>query len=117
LPYQFELGETQFVNTDNRIFVANMIAQTLGGVRPLFYNHLARCMDSVAKFVIDCNNVGEHKSRIIAPLFGSALSGGDWNFVEKLIEDCWLRKDISVTIYYLKGQEPDSVLRSLTPAL
>jgi len=100
-----QLGQTQIVEVcnDPLIFVANMVAQTLGGSRPLFYNHLSRCMDEVAKFVLT-----QDKLQIIAPMFGSNLAGGDWNIIEKLIEDCWLRKNISVTICYLSGTLPDN---------
>jgi len=113
----FSLGETQIVevqeaigtrlhvmgehevptNPQPSIHVCNMIAQTLGGVRPLFYNHLARCLDTVAKFAL------KHNSRIVCPAFGAGLAGGSWIIIEKLIEDCWLRKGLSVTIYYLPG--------------
>jgi len=106
-PY-FGLGETQFVNIDDKIFVANMVAQTLGGVRPLFYNHLSRCMDAVAKFVKERSEAREHPARIIAPMFGSALAGGNWNIIENLICDSWLRQNIPVTIYYLPGTLPDN---------
>jgi len=111
----FGLGETQFVLVQEGfsvpIYVCNMCAQTLGGRRPLFYNHLVACMEQVAEFAL------LHESpRIVCPLFGSALAGGNWNFIEELIQDCWLGKNIPVTAYYLEGQEPDTVLRSLTPA-
>lgn len=95
------LGHTQFVSVAENVKVANMIAQTLGGSRPLFYNHLARCMDRVAD---EC----EGGWRIACPLFGSKLAGGDWNFVEKLIEDCWTRQGIDVTVHYLKQFMPDN---------
>lgn len=105
----FRLGETQFVNVNDTLFVANMVAQTLGGVRPLFYNHLARCMDAVANFVIERNDAREYQSRIVAPMFGSNLAGGDWNIIEKLIEDCWIRRGITdITIYYMPGTLPSN---------
>lgn len=113
----FHLGQTQFVNVDDKIFVANMMSQTLGGARPLFYNHLSRCMDTVAKFVMDRNESREHPARIVAPAFGSALAGGDWHIIEELIYDCWIRKDIPVTIHYLKGTLPEVAARIKTPAL
>ena len=102
----FILGNTQFINVDDKVFVANMLAQTLGGKRPLYYNHLARCMDEVARFVLDRTQSREHEARIFAPMFSSGLAGGDWNFTEKLIEDCWLRRKIPVTIYYLPNHIP-----------
>lgn len=112
---EFGLGETQFVNVDDKIFVANMVAQTLGGARPLFYNHLCRCMDSVAKFVMERSDAREHPARIICPAFGSGLAGGNWVLIEQLIQDCWLRLDISVSVYYLPGTLPDVESRIKTP--
>jgi hypothetical protein len=103
----FGLGETQFVNIDDKIFVANMVAQTLGGVRPLFYNHLARCMDAVANFVKERNDAREHAARIVCPAFGSGLAGGNWLFIEQLIHDSWIKQGIQVTVYYLAGTLPD----------
>lgn len=101
----FKLGATQVlqVNNDPRIIVFNMVAQEMGGVRPLYYNVLARCMDHVAD---------EHKiypqAEIHAPMFGSNLAGGDWNFVEQLVLDCWLKRGIQTTIYYLPGTLPNN---------
>ncbi len=97
----FGLGETQIIKVKDTSFVANMVGQTLGGTRPLFYNHLCKCMDTVADFAM------KHNLQIIAPMFGSNLAGGNWLFIEQLIEDCWLRKNIPVTIHYLLNDIPD----------
>lgn len=84
------------------IYVMNMIAQTLGGVRPLNYYSLAACMEKVGDLAKNC------KASIHAPMFGAGLAGGNWNFIIKLIEDCWLSKDIPVTIYYLPQYLPNN---------
>lgn len=85
------------VDYTNRIVVANMVAQDLGGNRPLYYNDLVKCMEQVAHSdEIACG--GE----IICPMFGSALAGGDWRFIVELITDCWLMRGIQVTVYYLE---------------
>jgi hypothetical protein len=99
-------GQTQMVTVKNdessswhedRIVVANMVAQDLGSERPLYYNDLVKCMEQVAHSdEIQCG--GE----IICPMFGSALAGGDWRFIEELITDCWLVRGIQVTVYYLE---------------
>jgi hypothetical protein len=94
----FGLGKTQIVDVGQNIHVCNMVAQILGGPRPLFYNHLSRCLDDVAKFVLEQDN-----PEIVCPAFGSGLAGGNWKFIESLIEDCWLRNNIPVTVYYLPG--------------
>lgn len=100
---EFQRGNTQMVTVKPNVIVANMVAQTLGGARPLYYNDLAKCMDQVA-----CTNEIQAGGKIICPMFGSKLAGGDWRFVEKLIEDCWLRQGIDVTVYYLKQFLPDN---------
>lgn len=96
----WKLGTTQFVNVSENITVANMIAQTLGGERPLFYNHLVQCMEIVVDFTKQSN------SEIISPMFGSQLAKGNWLFIQELINDCWLKQGLDVTIFYLKGQTP-----------
>jgi hypothetical protein len=92
----FQLGKTQFVLVGNLICVCNMLAQTLGGERPLYYNHLAKCMDEVAEKAEKTN--GE----IWAPMFGSGLAGGKHEIIEALITDCWCKRNIPVTIFHLE---------------
>lgn len=98
------LGTTQIVPVDieNNVYVANMIAQTLGGKRPLFYNHLIDCMEEVGRFAETVN------SKIYAPLFGSKLAGGNWDFIEELMVDVWSKLDVH--IYQLVGEvlRPDN---------
>jgi hypothetical protein len=101
----FALGRVQMVYGADKpmVIVANMIAQErVGGARPLRYNALAYCMDAVAA---DCL---EHhpKAEIRCPLFGAGLAGGQWPFIEALIEDCWLRQGFDVTVYYMRDRLP-----------
>lgn len=92
-------GQTQLVlvQNDPNVVVANMVAQTLSGERPLYYNDLVRCMEQVANSS-EISAGGE----IICPMFGSALAGGNWKFIVELITDCWLVRGIQVTVYYLE---------------
>lgn len=97
-----KLGYTDLVRVSDEIQVVNMIAQHgTGGVRPLRYNHLAKCLAEVAVYA---NNEKE----IHAPMFGSGLAGGDWNFIESLIIDTW--DGLDVTIYYLPNSIPNNWL-------
>lgn len=93
-----ELGTVSYVHSifNNNICFANMIAQTLGGKRPLDYHALIHCMVDVFRF---CNE--EFIEHIIAPMFGSGLAGGNWDFIAELIEDYWVKKGLQVTIFYL----------------
>lgn len=96
------LGMNQYIKM-NKVCVVNMFAQTFGGERPLYYNHLVKCMEDIV-FYYGMND------RIICPKFGSLRAGGDWNFIEKLIEDCWLRNDIDVTVVEYDEQKKDNHL-------
>lgn len=105
---KYGLGDTQFVTVvpDEEcggITVCNMVAQHgIGGKRPLRYNSLSKCMDAVAKFARE----DFPDSKIICPAFGSGLAGGDWSFIEHLIQDCWLDAGIDVTVFYLPNNAP-----------
>ena len=103
-----KLGYTQFVTTksieknQSKIVVANMIAQNklidrIKNPRPLNYAALVSCMYKVKEFIQDINKKSDTKSQIFAPKFGSGLAGGNWNFIEYLIEDIW--NDIPVFIF------------------
>ncbi len=96
----FSLGDTQFVKVDENLTVCNMIAQTLGGMRPLFYNKLVSCMEEVAQRAVDTD------AEIVCPAFGGGLAGGYFKFIEQLIEDCWCKRSIPVTVYYMANALP-----------
>lgn len=103
-PARFALGETLMVKVDekNNIWVANMIAQhNVGGGRPLRYNALVKCMETVVSLPAPPEEISIH-----APLFGSQLAGGKWEFIAELIQDIWVDRGFNVTIHYLPGQLP-----------
>lgn len=90
-------GEVDYVHLDN-FTVANMFAQTLGGKRPLYYNHLAKAMKDVADYIVEARN-NECPCQIVTVKFGSGLARGNWNFIEELIHDIWIRDlKINVTV-------------------
>ena len=96
----FGLGSIQIVAVDNHVYVANMVAQILGGKRPLYYNHLVHCMDTIAEQALE---VKDFPSNIICPQFGAGLAGGNWDFIEELINDCWVRVGLEVTVVRYKS--------------
>lgn len=91
---KLDLGDTQFINVEPDVYVANMIAQTLyDRPRPLRYDALVYCMEDVA-LDVEFNNL-----KILAPKFGSELAGGNWEFIECLIEDIWEGLDVTIVEY------------------
>jgi hypothetical protein len=95
----FQLGATQLVKVKPNIYVANMIAQhgtiSSNNLKPIKYVSLIQCMKDILYDTI------RFKAEIHAPRFGSALAGGNWNFIEELIQEIWLDNGIDVYIYDL----------------
>lgn len=100
------LGYVQFIDviTDNqfghKLTFANMIAQngviSKNNPRPLNYLALVKCMNTINKYINQNFNT-ENKVQIHAPKFGCGLAGGNWYFIEELINDIW--SNIPVLIY------------------
>lgn len=89
----------------HKLFFCNMIAQNgfsnTKNKRPLNYLALVRSMLSLSAFIK--NNTGylqkTEKIEIHAPKFGSGLAGGNWYFIEDLIEDIWGEYNVYVYSY------------------
>lgn len=108
MKHQPKMGTTQFSYQPNsKVVVANMVAQTLGGNRPLRYDALVDCMEQVADALAPLTNQGQ----IYCPLFGAGLAGGNWGFIHELIVDCWQKRTYApVHIFYLKDKCPAGFL-------
>lgn len=85
-----ELGTVHYAHVDSKVYVANMIAQD--GIsakstgnrhrvnsKPIRYAALCKCLEEVNNQFADCD--------IYAPKFGSGLAGGNWEFIEELIDE------------------------------
>jgi hypothetical protein len=100
----FVLGNTQFVRVaDGNTVVANMIGQhetIRSGYVPIRYVALMQSMMVVQSF---CSNLIKRgfPVEIHAPKFGAGLAGGNWDFIEKLIEEIWVASSIKVVIFTL----------------
>ena len=96
------LGDVQFVHINDQLTFANMVGQS-GTVsqknpKPIKYVALVRAMERVA-------SVCEEKYNIICPLFGAGLAKGNWNFIEELINEIWIGRNIPVSVYYLEDSD------------
>jgi hypothetical protein len=98
----YQLGHTGFVKVAPNVTVANMIAQGMGGQRPLRYNALSKCLDTVGDYA------DQYDMGIVAPMFGSGLAGGNWLFIEEMINDAWIDRGIKVTVCYLLSNMPSN---------
>jgi O-acetyl-ADP-ribose deacetylase (regulator of RNase III) len=99
----FRLGAVQFVPSKPDIWVANMISQ-LGifprnGLQPIRYDALHKCLKTVAQTALD-NDATVHMPRI-----GCGLAGGNWENVEKVIEETMVGVNVFVYDYEASGPE------------
>lgn len=93
-PKYHELGFVQFVRVEEDITVANMIAQqdvkSNENERPLRYDAL---IDALIKVNEYCQ---KRQCTLHMPKIGSGLAGGNWNIIEKIIEE---NVQVPVTVY------------------
>lgn len=92
---KFKLGEVQFVQVGDNLYVANMIAQR--GIYnkklpPIRYRALTKCLEEVNAFALT------QGLEIHAPKFGAGLAGGDWKTIEQIIQTTITAP---MTVYYL----------------
>lgn len=96
----FALGETQFLQVEPYMCVANMVAQhnliSLDNPHPIKYDALEKCMLSVRD---QCLGKFTSRADIIAPKFGSERAGGDWKLIEQMIIEIWSNSNINVMVY------------------
>ena len=97
---EFTLRAVQFVNVENKLYVANMIGQhgiykDSKGLPPIRYDAVRQCLKEVALFTI------AHKASVHMPRIGCGLAGGKWELMEQIIKEELITKEIAVTVYDL----------------
>lgn len=94
------LGDTQFVQVEESLTVANIIGQH--GVRsprnktapaPIRYDAVEQGLTAVASFAVD-RGASVHMPRI-----GCGLAGGKWEEIELIIERTLVAKGVDVFVY------------------
>ena len=95
----FELGQVQFVEVSDGLWVANLIGQhglrRSGGKPPVRYDAIAVGLARVAAFAV-LQNASIHMPRI-----GCGLAGGKWEQIEPLIERHLAAAGAEVVVYDL----------------
>lgn len=94
----FNLGQVQFVQVKEDLWVANLIGQHKinkdeNGNAPIRYEAIFLGLERVGQFAIDKN------ATIHMPRIGCGLAGGSWNKIEPLISSTLTTKNIQVTVY------------------
>jgi hypothetical protein len=102
------LGTCHLVQVEPNIFVLNMIAQDGTGregepERPLKYAALTLSMTKALDRIDNKIRIGMIKPgtkiSFHAPMFGSGLAGGNFNYIKELIQEIWVDNGYDVTVY------------------
>jgi O-acetyl-ADP-ribose deacetylase (regulator of RNase III) len=95
----FRLGAIELVQVEPMVFVANMIAQTLGWSSlqgpPIRYEALSECLHKLAQ------NAKIYNASVHMPRIGAGLAGGSWSKIEEIIKESLVDEGVSVTVYDL----------------
>jgi len=95
----FALGEVQFVQVGDALWVANLIGQrdvrTVGGVPPVRYEAIRKGLRRVAE------EAKRLEASVHMPRIGCGLAGGKWEEVGRIVEDELVKRDVPVTVYDL----------------
>jgi O-acetyl-ADP-ribose deacetylase (regulator of RNase III) len=94
----FKLGQVQFVQVEEELWVANLIGQHKinkdeNGKAPIRYEAILEGLEKIGQFAI------EKKATVHMPRIGCGLAGGTWDKIEPLITSSLILKNISVTVY------------------
>lgn len=95
---RFSLGEVQFVEVEEDLWVANLIGQHKinkdeKGQPPIRYEAILAGLRQLATFAI------QKGASVHMPRIGCGLAGGTWDKIEPLIESALLAEGILVTVY------------------
>jgi O-acetyl-ADP-ribose deacetylase (regulator of RNase III) len=95
----FALGQVQFVQVSEEIWVANLLGQRdirpSCGVPPVRYEAIRAGLKNVA------SEAKLLQASVHMPRIGCGLAGGDWSVISCILEDELLSVGIAVTVYDL----------------
>ncbi len=95
----FALGEVQFVEVGENIWVANLIGQkdirASQGVPPVRYEAIRA---GLKKVTVEAKRLN---ASVHMPRIGCGLAGGDWSVIASIIQDELLSAGVRVTVYDL----------------
>lgn len=96
-PLPFALGNAQFVNVEEGLWVGNMIGQRhinpIDDVPPVRYEAIRECLLQVAQFALD------KKATVHMPRIGCGLALGTWDKIEPIIKETLIANGLDVYVY------------------
>lgn len=93
------LGDIQIIQILSDLVVINMVAQNgivgENNPKPIDYIALQKCLSKAG------DEISKYNSSVHMPRIGAGLAMGNWEEIEKLIEQELLKRGINVTVYDL----------------
>ncbi|GAO41407.1 macro domain-containing protein [Flavihumibacter petaseus] len=94
----FVLGQVQFVQVEDDLWVANIIGQHKiksdeNGDPPIRYEAIASGLEKVSEFAVD------KAASVHMPRIGCGLAGGTWDRIEPIIEATLMKNNLDVYVY------------------
>jgi O-acetyl-ADP-ribose deacetylase (regulator of RNase III) len=92
----WKLGDIQYVKSNGKV-IANCATQydygsPKGGAVYVDYDSIKTCMEKLKKVCV------ENKLSVAIPKIGAGLAGGDWDIIEKIINEVFFDLDIYVYV-------------------
>lgn len=94
----FKLGEIQFVEVKEALWICNMIGQhktitSSKGIPPIRYEAVEKCLEKLSDEALKLN------ASIHMPRIGCGLADGKWEEIETIIERTLLKNHVEVYVY------------------
>ena len=94
----FDLGEVQFVQVENDLWIANIIGQhkltkDKYGNPPIRYDAVLSGLNKVGEFAL------KNKATVHMPRIGCGLAGGSWDQIEPLILESLKGRGVETFVY------------------
>jgi O-acetyl-ADP-ribose deacetylase (regulator of RNase III) len=94
----FELGQMQLVKVENKLWVANMIAQSgistiVKPSKPIRYEAVLACLEQLSKEALALN------ASVHMPRIGCGLAGGKWEIIEPFIKQTLIKNEVRTFVY------------------
>lgn len=93
------MGEVQLVEVEPNLVIANIIGQhdtvSVNGVPPIRYEAVRKGLKQVAAYAL------AHQASVHMPRMGAGLAGGQWEEIEKIVQEELTQQGIVVSVYDL----------------
>lgn len=101
---EYRMGDIQKISVGGRTTVVNLFGQldvrTPGTPKPISYGAVRRGLDALGKLILKHGGT----ATVHMPRIGCGLAGGEWEEVQRIVEDELVARRVRVYVYSLPGK-------------